>query len=243
MHVFEDGTYWMQEQDLEVQRAWMQATLQEREQLAGELHDRLSQTLACLSLQAQTAQLSLQNGMNQAAQDSLSRLILNVEEIQKEMCALIGSLLSVSSSVENFGEALQRLLENFQQQTGLTTHLMVGEEEATTEDNFAIDLDQIPAPAAMQLVRIAQEALSNARRHAVGISQVIVRIIAGHRQIFLSIEDDGEGFDPSHVPNDGQHFGLKVMRQRAERLGGQTTVYSVPGKGTRIEVCLPLADD
>ena len=237
---FEDITHLRQAQRPQGQTDWVQATLQERQQLGGELHDRLSQSLACLNIQAQTAQLYLQSGLSQDAQECLSRLILEIEEVQQETRALISSLLSGSSSVDNFWEAMRHLLEDFRQQTGLTILLKVGEEDVSASDEFVFDPAQLPAPAAMQLIRITQEALTNARRHAKSVSQVTVQFIAGHKQMFLVIEDDGEGFDPSNVSNDGQHFGLKIMRQRAERVGGQTFINSKPGKGTRIEVCLPL---
>ncbi len=59
-------------------------------------------------------------------------------------------------------------------------------------------------------------------------------------QLWLTICDDGAGFAPADPKIDGKHFGLQVMQQRAARLGGQVIIHSAPGKGTRIEVRLPL---
>jgi signal transduction histidine kinase len=99
----------------------VQATLEERKQLADELHDRLSQSLAFLNLQSQAAQVYLQIGQSDAAQASLARLSEAAGEIQAETRELIGSLLSVSLPAENFCDSLSQILADYEGQAGLAT--------------------------------------------------------------------------------------------------------------------------
>jgi signal transduction histidine kinase len=91
-----------------------------------------------------------------------------------------------------------------------------------------------------QLLRIIQEALSNVRKHA-QTTDVDVRISAmgGHAEAV--IQDNGAGFDPALAENDGaQKYGLRLMRERANEVGGAVHVHSAPGGGTRVVVSVPL---
>jgi len=216
---------------------WAQATLQEREQLADELHDGLSQNLAFLNLQAQAAQIYLQSGQDESARSSLGRLTEASEQIQGETRLMIDNLLSISLPAENFCTTLRRILAGFEGQTGLPVHLDLNGSEAPEEN---MESCQLPQPVAVQLARISQEALANVRKHAQDASQVHVELKKMDGQVFLIIEDDGSGFDPLASQKDGKHFGLQVMQQRAARIGGHLKISSAPERGTRIEVFVPL---
>ena len=96
----------------------------------------------------------------------------------------------------------------------------------------------LPAPQEEALLRIAQEALHNALRHA-SASQVDVELIRRGRSTLLTISDDGRGFDPDTVRRAGRHLGLVSMRDRAAGIGGRLTVTSSPGRGTTIETEVP----
>jgi signal transduction histidine kinase len=87
--------------------------------------------------------------------------------------------------------------------------------------------------------RILQEALTNVARHA-RTSEVSVGLHATSTTITLNVRDSGAGFDPASL--DGQRLGILGMRERAELLGGTFSLKAAPGKGTNIEVVLPLAD-
>jgi PAS domain S-box-containing protein len=238
--VLHDVTSQKQAQAQQAQLLWAQATLQEREQLAGELHDGLSQNLAFLNLQAQAAQLYLQSNQAKTAQASLARLAEAAGQIQEDTRELIDHLLSVSLPSENFCTTLRRILVDFENQTGLAVHLdLVG--EAAEEDCF--EPAELPPPVAVQLVRISQEALTNVRKHARGAGQVSVELKNTDGQLLLTIRDDGSGFELADQRGNGKHFGLQVMRQRAARIGGQVTVDSISGKGTRVVVEVPLIPD
>jgi signal transduction histidine kinase len=110
------------------------------------------------------------------------------------------------------------------------------------DDLEAICNPEALGPAAgVQILRIVQEALTNVRKHAGSPTRVDVALHAKADHLMLAIADDGAGFDPSVPGTGGKHYGLQVMRQRAERIGGRLTVRSAPGQGTRVEVCMPLA--
>jgi two-component system nitrate/nitrite sensor histidine kinase NarX len=95
------------------------------------------------------------------------------------------------------------------------------------------------SPAAQrQVVHMVREALTNVRRHAQA-ERVWVRVEQAHAEACFTVEDDGCGFAPSDVVGD-HHLGLTIMRIRAERSGGQVTVDSAPGGGTRITIRFPL---
>ena len=219
-------------------RQWAQAVLQEREQLALELHDGLSQSLAFLNVQAQAAQLYLRGGQGQAAQDSLDRLAQVALEVQGDTRELIGNLLTISLPSEGFCSALRHVVTRFEEQNGLHVSLDI-EHDAEA----GCDSSVLPPATGVQLLRIVQEALANVRKHAVGPTQISVRLQAQTGQLQLTVEDNGAGFDPAQTGADGKRFGLQVMRQRAERIGGQLAVHSVPGQGTRVEMCVPLGED
>jgi signal transduction histidine kinase len=90
------------------------------------------------------------------------------------------------------------------------------------------------------LLRIAQEAVTNALKHA-GASRIGVKLHLEARQIHLRISDNGRGFDRQDVfSSRAGHFGVIGMRERAERLGGELRLASNPGEGTEVEVTVPL---
>jgi two-component system nitrate/nitrite sensor histidine kinase NarX len=97
-----------------------------------------------------------------------------------------------------------------------------------------LSLDQ-----AEQVERIVQEGLLNISRHAQA-TRATVYLEHNGDELTIIIEDDGQGFDPAHLPADGRdHFGLKVMRARSVRLGGQIQIESQPGQGSRITLTWP----
>ncbi len=230
-----DVTEQRQAQAQLMEHQWARAILQEREQLAHELHDGLSQSLGFLNLQAQTAQVYLRTGQGEAAQGSLARLAEVSREMQGDVRELIGNLLDVSLPSEGFCSALRQAVARFEKQTGLAVVL-----------DIASEADAVCGPAhvspatGVQLLRIVQESLANVRKHADAPSQVQVRLEVKDGQACLTIMDNGAGFSAEQPSPGRRHFGLQVMRQRAERIGGQLTIHSSSGEGTRVEIRVPL---
>jgi two-component system nitrate/nitrite sensor histidine kinase NarX len=94
----------------------------------------------------------------------------------------------------------------------------------------------LPADVQVQLLHVVQEALSNVRKHAQA-RQVHVRLVhQPHWQI--DIEDDGRGFDPAADAHDESHVGLRIMRERAAKVGAAVQLQSQPGVGTRVRISL-----
>lgn len=230
-----DVTEQRQAQAQLLSQQWAQATLQEREQLAHELHDGLSQSLGFLNLQAQTAQVYLRADQGEAAQSSLARLAEVSREMQGDVRELIGNLLAVSLPSEGFCSALRQALARFEEQTGLAAKL-----EIKGDANAVCGPTALSPTTGVQLLRIVQEALANVRKHAGSLSRISVQLRVEAGQLYLTVEDNGAGFDPDQPGASADHFGLQVMRQRAERVGGQLTVQSSRGEGTRVELRVPL---
>jgi len=88
------------------------------------------------------------------------------------------------------------------------------------------------------LLRISQEAITNAMKHS-GASQINVRLSGGPEAVQLAVEDNGAGFDP-HVSTLSRGFGLISMQERADRIGGDLTILTNPGAGTKIHLLLPI---
>jgi signal transduction histidine kinase len=215
------------------------ASRDERHMLANELHDGISQSLAFLNMQAQTAQMYLKDGNSEAAQASLERLTNAAGEIHDSTRQIIANLLAVNLVPENFSAALHQIIDQFVQETGLSVDFQL-KGDFEREGDKIFDFYNLPQPVYAQFVRIIQEALTNVRKHACGTTQVSIQLKTYDGQAVLTITDDGSGIDPSEMKAEGNRYGLQVMRQRAASIGGQVSIYSAFGEGTHIEVCVPL---
>jgi two-component system nitrate/nitrite sensor histidine kinase NarX len=104
------------------------------------------------------------------------------------------------------------------------------------------DLPRVPAEVTIQVMRIVQEALTNVRKHA-RARRVWVRCEEDGGDLLVTVQDDGQGFDAGCPTGaDGTpHYGLQIMRERAEGVGAALWIDSAPGKGTRIVLRLSIA--
>ena len=208
------------------------ATLEERQRLARELHDSVSQVLYGVGLGARTASTLLDRaGISPELKSSLAEpldYVLSLAEAGlAEMRALIFELRPDSLEREGLVVALTR-----QAAAARTRHKLEVRTEFCREP-------ALPFEAKEALYRIAQEALNNVARHA-RASQVQVRLRSERRAVLLEIEDNGVGFDPQReYPG---HLGLHSMRERAARLEGRLEIDSVPGHGTHLRIWLPRGE-
>ncbi|RPJ36293.1 MAG: hypothetical protein EHM21_19445 [Chloroflexi bacterium] len=102
------------------------------------------------------------------------------------------------------------------------------------------DLAELSPETAAQLLRIIQEALVNVRKHAEA-NKVCITFMRVGDLVSITIEDNGRGFAPDQVPGvDQQHFGMQIMRERAESVGGSLELVTQPGLGTRVIVRVPI---
>ncbi|MFQ5341835.1 MAG: sensor histidine kinase, partial [Anaerolineae bacterium] len=141
-------------------------------------------------------------------------------------------------------EAIDGLRLDVEQPGGLAEALRMHLQDFATRTGLAVDGAGIEDPGdlspevALHVLRIAQEALTNARRHAQA-SRVSVRLARQDGHLELTVADDGSGFEPG-LPQDRHRVGLASMRERARSLGGQLTLATSPGQGTRVTVRVPL---
>lgn len=204
------------------------AAIQERQKLARELHDSVSQALYGISLGANTAMMMVET--ETVEKGRLRQPVEYVLTLAKaglaEMRALIFELRPESLEQEGIVAALSKQTASLEARHRIPVETSFIEEPALTID------------AKQTLYRIAQEALNNIVKHAkAGRVRVCLETPAAG-EIRLVIEDNGVGFNP-----DGDfpgHLGLKSMHERAERLGGELNIESTPGQGTRVTADLPL---
>jgi signal transduction histidine kinase len=156
---------------------------------------------------------------------SFRRLSEVGQQALKEMRLMIHQLRPPILEDVGLVAALRQRLEAVEQRANVEARLVTGEEGV-----------HLPQPIEDHLFHIAQEALNNALRHAAA-TEVIVRIEADGNEVLLSVEDNGTGFDPGL---DSAGMGMTTMQERAEAIGGQITVNSVPGQSTTVEVTVAL---
>jgi two-component system, NarL family, nitrate/nitrite sensor histidine kinase NarX len=204
------------------------AVSEERNMLAQELHDSIAQGLAFLNIQVQLLQDSLRKGDAEEAMQTAGQLREGVQESYDDVREL---LVHFRTRVHrsDLDTAILSALEKFEGQTGIATEL-----ERVGSGSSQAPTDEI------QIMHIVQESLSNIRKHAKA-SQVKVVVKRQIGRIGIDIEDDGVGFDPDNDPNclSDRHVGLKIMRERAHRIGGECRVVSTPGEGSRVTLTLP----
>ncbi len=200
---------------------------EERNRLAREIHDTLAQGLTATALQLESADALLDAGSDaQKARGPLRRALSLTQSNLEEARRSVLDLRAAPLEGRPLSEALKALVERWEAETGIAAR-------------YAAVNGSRPLPPRVEaaLYRICQEALTNVARHAEA-GRVRVRLVATPREVRLSVEDDGRGFDASRVR--GDRHGLVGMRERAQMLGGALEVLSGPGEGTRVEASVPL---
>jgi signal transduction histidine kinase len=197
----------------------------ERERMAAEIHDTLAQGFTSIIALAQAARAA--GGRTGA--DALAHIESTARENLAEARGLVAAFAPVPLADSTLAQALHRLAERFTAETGVD----VGVETVEDPDTGALGRD-----GEVVLLRAAQEALANVRRHA-RARHVVLRLThdAVGGAAALEVTDDGSGFDPATASG----FGLAGMRHRVEDVGGGVDVDTAPGQGTRVLVRVPLA--
>ncbi|GAA0440146.1 GAF domain-containing sensor histidine kinase [Streptomyces olivaceiscleroticus] len=197
----------------------------ERARLAHELHDAVSQKLFSLRLTAQAA-TALVDRDPVRAKDELQQVTRLAAEAADELRAAVVELRPAALDEDGLIATLR-------------TQVQVLDRAHSAKVTFAAHgLRALPAAQEEALLRVAQEALHNALRHA-DAQRVDVTLVRHRQGAVLRVADDGRGFDPGAVRRAGRHLGLVSMRDRASGVGGTLTVESAPGKGTAVEMEVP----
>ncbi len=200
------------------------AVMAERERLARELHDSVTQTLYSLTLFAEWTRGLVEAQEWQPAKERLDRIGEIAQQALKEMRLLVYELRPSALEQDGLIGALQRRLGAVEQRAGVQTQLIA---------ESPLRLTPVVAEG---MYRIAQEALNNALKHAAA-TQVTIEIKGNGHGTILAVSDNGNGFDPTVVNGRGG-LGLTSMRERATQLGGMLEVISQLGQGTTIKFSL-----
>jgi len=202
------------------------AAAQERTLLARELHDSIAQSLAFLAIQAQLMRRAMAAGDQARMQQVMQEIEAGLRESHGDVRELLVHFRTRTNEAD-MAHALQATLRKFEHQTGMLPLLTLHDEG-------------LPLPPDMQVqaLHIVQEALSNVRKHA-RASRVRVDVWK-HPAWRIVVRDDGRGFDREAVAPDAEaHVGLRIMSERAARLGATLQVDSQPGVGTTVTLQLP----
>lgn len=211
---------------IDLVRHMVRAQEEERARIARELHDETAQTLTAASLNFATLKNLL------AASPEMAEIVGNLQYLCKQMhndlYRLVHDLRPAQLDDLGLVPALRYLADEGQKATGLRVILEIGGEPKKLEP-FVETI----------IYRFVQEGLTNVTRHA-GTEQAFVSIIYEEKRVVARVEDHGRGFDPSRQQQNGGGWGLIGISERAQSLKGDFRIESAPGKGTMIEISVPL---
>ncbi len=202
------------------------AVSQERQWLARELHDSVTQAIYSVTLYAEAARMALEDGNHDVVAEDLRELQGMAREALLEIRLLIFELHPPILENRGLSAALQVRLESVEGRAGLQVKL-----DVHGERRLSLRREE-------DVYRIVLEALNNIVKHA-SARHVTVRLRYSETDVKVEVTDDGRGFDPDNVEHTGG-MGLRSMRERAERLDGELEIISAPGKGSRFSLTVPL---
>ena len=203
--------------------------VQERTRLAREIHDGLAQTLGFLKLKVAQMKTYLRDGEIETARQTVDACYETLADAYQDASHAIDGL-RILPSEEGLAGWMRQTAREFEETSGIPVVVL--------DPVASLDL---PPEIHVQLIRIVQEALSNVRKHAnAGSVQISCQEYAG--EVVLEVRDDGLGFSPQDVPGPSQH-GLRGMRERAELIGADFQVVSLPDHGTTIRISLPTVKE
>ena len=201
------------------------AVSQERLFLARELHDSIAQSLAFLKIQVQLMRDAIASDDAEQVQHVLGEIDVGVRESYGDVRELLMHFRT-RANTEDIEPALLTTLRKFEHQTGLKASLQMGSPGMPLAPDTQI-----------QVLHIVQEALSNVRKHA--SARQVWLDVQQRPQWRFEVRDDGLGFSHESGALDETHVGLRIMSERAERLGAQLDVLSAPSRGTSVVLTLP----
>ena len=212
--------------DAERRLAAANARHHERSRIARELHDSISQELFSLSVLSGGLRRSLPPGS--PVLPAVETMERTAGDTMREMQALLLELRPVALGEAGLGTALESICRAHRERLGL---------------DVRAELDDLVLPATVEhaILRVAQEALGNAVKHA-GADVIRLRLRASNGEVTLEVSDDGAGFDPAGAgagTGGGAGLGLRAMRDRVDELGGSLRVTSAPGAGTVVQAVFP----
>ena len=203
------------------------ARAEERTRIAREIHDTLAQGLTAIALNIEGAMHRLETRPDQARERLERALAMARENLEDARRSVLDLRSAARLEGKPLAEALASLARSFTSDTGVPVHVQV------------TNVGRLPLPVESELFRIAQEALTNVRKHA-HASQVEIALRRRGPRVSLTICDDGRGFLRTSKRPKGH--GLLGMRERAKLLGGRLMVSGAPSKGTRVVATVPISN-
>ena len=217
---------------LPVQALTDHAVLEERTRLAREIHDTLAQQLTGIVLELEAADTLLNRGSEQRAKSSVEKARELARGALQEARRSVWNLRPAPLSATGLVAAIGNEVEAWEERTGIPARFRAR----------SVPVHSPLSPTAeVALLRIGQEALSNAARHGKP-EHLDVELRAHAQELVLSVHDDGVGFDPAASAPREDCFGLDGMAERARSAGGSLTVVSAPGQGTTVTTRLPFTE-
>jgi signal transduction histidine kinase len=213
------------------QLAEANARHEERTRIARELHDSISQELFSLSVLAGGLRRALPAGSMVLPQ--VEMMERTAGDTMREMRSLLLALRPVVLAEDDLAGALAGVCGSYAERLGIPVSAEL--------DLARLGPGGLPPAVEHAVLRVTQEAVANAARHA-GPARITVSLEADGGRAVLEVVDDGRGFDVTAAPRDegGLGLGLYTMRDRVAELGGLLTVESAAGEGTRVRACFPL---
>jgi PAS domain S-box-containing protein len=194
------------------------ATAAERDRLASRLHDAITQTLFSASVIAESTPRVWSKDPTQA-QRNMEQLAVMLRGAMAEMRTMVIELRPAAVSGKTVGQLLQTLVE-------------ANQPRINGPVSFVVEGDRmLPEDVTIAFYRIAQEAFHNVAQHA-DATEVDVKVVFDQEGVILSVRDNGRGFDQNMIP--AGHFGVSIMAERIEEVGGNLVIESEPGAGTKV---------
>ena len=206
----------------------------ERARVSREIHDTLLQSLAALGPELEALATRAPSG-EQCISSELRRLRRQVDRSVRDARESILELRRHPTGTPRLADSLAQLADDVARRHGVRPQITI---DGRRPDNASPDVD-------LQMFRIAQEAVTNAVRHG-RPTRIDIAVSYSERQVAVTIADNGRGFDAeahASARRDAEHFGLLTMRERAEHVGGELRVDSVPGAGTTVQAVAGLRNE
>ncbi|MCP4543962.1 MAG: GAF domain-containing protein [Chloroflexi bacterium] len=208
------------------------ATLEERQRIAADMHDGLAQTLSYMGHRIDLVTELAQAERTPDLLNVCDHIRDTIDQASREVRQSIASLQEVPLPKRSLQDWLTDAANEFTKKHNGTT-------AAALVTKLSVPLFAPPSHIE-QVLHVVQEALANANHHAQA-QQVVITLERQSDWVIITVEDDGQGFDPKSPPADGRdHFGLSIMRARAARINGQLEIDSSPGQGTRVKLTWSL---
>lgn len=201
------------------------AVIEERQRLARDLHDAVSQQLFALTMMSEAAVKQFEKNP-EIAKEQMDEVAKAALQSQTEMRALLLHLRPVHLSGDSLPTGIEKLIAELKQKSQVDFNVSI------VKDLYLSETIEV------HVFRIIQEALSNILRHAFA-TKVTVDISKHAKELFIHIRDDGKGFEVNNNLDKKTSYGLKTMRERSEELGGTFTVRSNVDEGTYIDIRIP----